>query len=140
MRSKLISERPSGAARGEWTRFAIFIAVGVLNTLVGYALFAGLILLHASPPLAAIGSTGLGILFNFQSIGRLVFSNVSGRILPRFVAVYAVQYAVNLVLLHALSQVGLGALVGQALIAPFLALLTFLLMRRYVFPIEVVSR
>jgi putative flippase GtrA len=53
-------------------RFSVFLLVGRLNTLVGYGLFAGLVLLELGRTLSLAGSTIPGVLFNFESIGRLV--------------------------------------------------------------------
>lgn len=119
--------------RGERGKFLKFLAVGGLNTLVGYGLFAGFILMGAPSFTALAGSTMLGVLFNFKSIGKLVFRSGDPRRLPRFVAVYAVQFLVNLGGLHALQAAGLSPLVAQLILLPLLAIGSFLAMRRFVF-------
>lgn len=118
---------------GELRRFLTFLAVGGLNTLVGYAIFAGLILLGVFVPAAVVISTILGILFNFLSTGRLVFGSRRGSLLPRFIAVYAVQMGLNIGAINALERVGVGPLVAGALVLPPLAIFTYLAMRRFVF-------
>jgi putative flippase GtrA len=119
--------------RRELVRFVTFIAVGGLNTFVGYTLFAGLTLLGFGRTAAVIGATILGLLFNFQSIGRIVFASKDVRLLPRFIAVYVVQTCVNLGLLRLAIGVGLSSLLAEALILPVLAVLTYVLIRRFVF-------
>ncbi len=114
-------------------QFVLFLAVGGLNTLVGYAIFAGLVLAGAGPALAAIGSTILGVLFNFGSTGRLVFGSRDPRVLPRFIAVYVVQCAANIGLLRLAAAAGIAALAAEFVILPVLAVASFLLMRRFVF-------
>lgn len=114
-------------------RFLTFLAVGGLNTLVGYGLFAGFILLGAGSFPALAGATILGVLFNFKSIGRLVFQSGEARLLPRFVAVYAAQFVLNLGGLSALERAGLAPLLAQLVLLPVLAVGSFLAMRRFVF-------
>jgi putative flippase GtrA len=117
----------------ELRRFAAFLVVGLLNTVVGYLLFALLSLAGLAPTKAVIGATILGALFNFQSIGRLVFGQGGRRLLPRFLAVYAGQCALNILALRALATIGLPPLVAEALVLPPLAVLTYLAMRQFVF-------
>ena len=113
-------------------RFVRFVAVGALNTVVGYLIFALLTLAGLAPAPAAVGATILGMLFNFQSIGRIVFGANSARLLPRFALVYALQCSVNIGLLHA-AAARVPALLAEAAILPPLAVLSFLGMRRFVF-------
>ena len=114
-------------------RFLRFLVVGVLNTGVGYALFAVMILGGSGPFAAAAGATALGALFNFQSIGGLVFRRRELRLLPRFLAVYVGQCGANIVMLAALGGIGLGPLLAQFLLLPFLATGTYLAMQSFVF-------
>lgn len=120
------------AARG-MTRFLKFLAVGGLNTLFGYSLFAVFILLDLSTPLALAGSTILGVLFNFITFGRVVFANGDPRLLPRFILFYLGQFAVNLAALRGLESVGLGPIFAQLLLLPPLSVACFILMRKLVF-------
>ena len=120
-------------AAGESRRFARFLLVGGLNTLVGYGLFAGFILLGAASGLALAGATVLGILFNFGSTGRLVFGSGDAWLLPRFIAVYGVLFLINRAALLSLEQAGLAALLAQLLLVGPVAVATFLLMRTLVF-------
>jgi len=123
----------SGSAGGGLGHFAKFLVVGGLNTVVGYGLFAAFIIAGLGAPLALALATVLGVLFNFKSFGLLVFRNGDGRLLPRFVAVYAGQYVVNLMCLRWLAALDLSPLLAQLLLLPPLSLASFLLMRRLVF-------
>jgi putative flippase GtrA len=117
----------------EFGRFLLFLLVGGLNTLVGYSIFAGLILLGARPALALTIATILGVLFNFKSIGSLVFQSVKARLIPRFLAVYVVQFLVNLIALRMLIDLGAPPLLAQLIVLPILSVATFIMMRRFVF-------
>lgn len=113
--------------------FIRFLGVGVFNTLIGYALFAAILSMGASTTGAIVAATAIGALFNFFSIGIVVFRQAERSLLPRFLAVYVVQCAVNRGLLAALAEAGIGALIGQLLLLPLLATGTYLAMRRFVF-------
>ena len=118
----------------EVRRFVVFLIIGGLNTLVGYGFFVALSWLGLVPTLAVIGATILGVLFNFMSTGRIVFGSRTIHVLPRFIAVYVVQCAANVAMLHSLLNVGLSLLVAEAIVLVVLAIATFFAMRKYVFP------
>ena len=110
-----------------------FLAVGVLNTLFGYGLFAALIFLGLHYSLAVLLATIGGVLFNFKTYGRLVFGSRDNRLLFRFVAVYGIVYAAHVSLLKALLSTGLDPYAGGALLVVPMAALAFVLMKRLVF-------
>ena len=115
-------------------RFARFLLVGVLNTAFGYGMYAALLWLGLAPYLAVGIGTVLGVLFNFQSTGRLVFASAHPGRLPRFVLVYAFMYFVNVGCLSlVMSRTGLNAYVAGAVMLLPVAILTFFLQRRFVF-------
>ena len=128
------SSRAIRAARASETRrFALFLLVGGINTLVGYGFFVALHAAGLYPALAVIGATVLGVVFNFLSTGRIVFASSDVSILPRFLAVYVIQCAANIGSLHVLTAIGVQVLVAEALIVGVLAVLTYIAMKRFVF-------
>jgi len=116
----------------EHRRFVLFLLAGAVNTAFGYSAFALLILLRLPLAVAAVGAAVAGVLFNFRSFG-MVFQDRDYRRLPRFVAAYAVLIALNLGALHLLIGMGVVPLLAEAFVLPALALLSYLLMRRFVF-------
>ena len=114
--------------------FVRFLAAGGLNTVFGYACYTSFVLLGAPLGLAVAGATGLGTAFNFMSYGGLVFGRTSLVLLPRFLGFYVFISLVNYALLKLLGLAGLGPLLSQALLLPFLAGVGFVVMRRFVFP------
>lgn len=76
-----------------------FGVVGVMNTLVGYGIFAALIHVHVAFYLACWLATMCGVLFNFKSIGALVFRNTDNSLIWRFIAVYSCLFIINVILL-----------------------------------------
>jgi putative flippase GtrA len=134
-----VAAKPGKLARlarmvaAERRRLLMFLMVGVLNTVVGYGLFAMLFLSLQSYRMAAVLAFIGGIAFNFFSIGRLVFKSNRGSALVPFVAGYLVILGANLALLEILVAAGLHALVAQAVSLPFLVLASYLINSRMVF-------
>lgn len=126
--------RLSAAGERLTPQFIRFLAVGVINTLFGQSVYAALILAGLHPQLSLLLAAISGILFNFQSIGRLVFRD-KGRLLP-FVVCYGVAYAINALALGLLIHISLSPIVAQLLLVLPVALLTFGLSRRYVFAVR----
>lgn len=114
---------------------AKFFGVGVLNTVVGYAIYAILILLNVPYLAALLVATVAGVTFNYFSIGRLVFKSRGGPIVfAKFIAAYGVVYVVNAVGLEiAIKHFQLGPYIGQALCVPPSVLLSWLLMNYWVY-------
>jgi putative flippase GtrA len=113
--------------------FARYLVVALLNTLFGYGFFALLIWAGLWYPAAAAASTIGGIIFNFNTTGRLVFGNRDSSVFWRFVGVYAVTYVLGVGLMKAGLLLGVPVLVTAAGIALPMAGLAFLLQRSFVF-------
>jgi putative flippase GtrA len=107
--------------------------VGLLNTVVGYGLFAGFIALGFSYPLAVLFATILGVLFNFKSIGVLVFRNPDNRLIFRFVGVYTLLYFINVALIALIKILGANDYLAGFLALGPVALFSFLLNKYFVY-------
>jgi putative flippase GtrA len=118
----------------ENARFIRFLFVGVLNTAFGYSAYALFIFLGLHYSLAVFCSTVLGILFNFKTIGVLVFKNHDNGLIFRFFAVYAVVYCANVLGLKLFLLCGMANMYvnGLILVLP-LAILSFALNKKFVF-------
>jgi putative flippase GtrA len=114
-------------------RFVRFLLVAALNTVFGYSLFAALILLGIRYPIAAAIGTVLGILFNFQTTGRLVFERHDLSLLLRFFAVYGISYVVGVSLLRWADHHGISILVAAAVLAVPMGFFSYTLQRLLVF-------
>jgi len=117
-----------------WAQLFRFLAVGGINTIFGYSLYAALVWISVPPQIALLLSTVLGVLFNFATYGRLTFASRLDR--PsffRFVAVYAVFYCLNVVLLRALLKMGQSPYVAQLILLLPMTAGTFLAQRYFVF-------
>ena len=114
-----------------WLRFLL---VGVLNTLVGYGLFSFFIFLDLHYSIAVLYSTILGVLFNYKSIGKLVFNTHNNDRIYHFIGVYIFLYLLNVASLWGLSFIGLENMyvAGAILLAP-LAIISYALNKSFVF-------
>lgn len=120
--------------RDAWdNRFFRFLVVGGLNTLFGYSVFALLIYFGLHYSLAVLLSTVAGVLFNFKTTGSIVFDHRDNRLIFKFVLGYCVVYLLNVLMLKALSLVGLSMYVGGALLLLPMAVVSYLINSRLVF-------
>lgn len=116
-------------------RAARFLATGVLNTAVGYGLYA-LFVAAGMPYLPALAvATVLGVIFNFFSFGRLAFrAALDAGTFARFVAGYGASLGINAALLwFAHRRLGLDPYVAQAACLPPTVLATWLILNRWVY-------
>ncbi|SOE68842.1 Putative flippase GtrA (transmembrane translocase of bactoprenol-linked glucose) [Burkholderia sp. OK233] len=110
-----------------------FLVVGGLNTVFGYSLFVALTYIGVGYPIAIGLATVGGVLFNFQSVGRLVFGGAPRSRFWRFVGVYCVVYLVNLGGVRVILGLGINVYIANAIMLIPLSLVAFILNRRFVF-------
>jgi putative flippase GtrA len=114
-------------------RFARFAIVGILNTAFGLGVYALLIRLGLPVWIALIAANVAGVSFNYVTTGKLAFSHRGANRFPRFVSIYLLCYLLNYLAITVLVRMHLGPVASQALLAPFMAVLNYLLQSRYVF-------
>ena len=114
-------------------RFIRFVMVGIMNTAFGYGLFASLIYMGLHYAVANIIGMIISILFNFKTIGNLVFYNNDNRLIFRFVTVYAVNFAFGLTGLWIFDQFGVSMYIAGAILPFPAAILTYILQKTFVF-------
>ncbi len=110
-----------------------FIIVGLINTLVGYSLYALFIYCGLSYAYALAIATILGVLFNFQTIGKLVFGSNNNALLIKFIVVYIIVFGTNLLLINCMLRVGLSAYSSGAVALIPSAAISFVLNKYFVF-------
>lgn len=112
-----------------------FLGVGILNTVVGYSIYAILLLLNVTYLGSLLIATIAGIIFNYFSIGRLVFQKKGGlSIFLKFIAAYGIVYLVNACMLGmAIGYFQIGPYIAQALCIPPSVLISWLLMNYWVY-------
>jgi len=114
-------------------RFLRFLLVGGLNTLFGYAVFAGCVLAGLHYALAALVGNVLGILFNFVTTGGLVFSSRDRSKLLPFLGVYGINYLLGVLIMKAFQALGVHVLATAAVLTLPMAALSYHLNRIWVF-------
>src|SRR5437868_6901487 len=114
-------------------RFARYLFVGGLNTLFGFLAYSVLILLNAPTWVALVVGNIAGIVFNFFTVGGLVFRNLRYDRIVRFAACYLFILAVNLNLIEWIMRYHSDRIVAQAILVLPIAVLSYFLMARFVF-------
>lgn len=115
-----------------------FLYVGIVNTIVGYSIYAILVLLEV-PYLASLFiATVVGVIFNYFSIGRLVFKSRDSFVtFFKFVATYGIVYLINAFMLNmAMKHLQINPYIAQALCVPPSVFLSWLLMNYWVYKNE----
>lgn len=109
-----------------------YYKVGVVNTLVGFGLYAGFVRLGLNPYVAQVISHLLGVAFNYVTYSRHVFSG-SAPAKTRFVAAYGFNYVVGLGSLLLASQLVRSPYVAGAISIMIASLINFFVLRHLVF-------
>lgn len=117
-------------SHGMGHRFALFLLAGVVNTAVGYGIYALLVLTGMPAQPALLTGYGLGVLWNYFTHARFVFRQGGLARLPAYIAVYLLVLGLNSAGLEGLLRMGLPPLVAQALLVVPAALLSFVLVAR----------
>lgn len=119
-------------------QFVRFVEVGILNTIFGYAIFAGLLYLGLHYTIAAFVSVAVGAFFNFHTTGHFVFGTRHYAFLLKFFTVYLIIYLAKVAGLFGLLQIGINNYLGGALLIVPLALISFFLNKFWVFKMKLV--
>ncbi len=99
------------------SRVIKFLLVGLLNTLFGYSLYA-ILVFSGLPYINALTlTTVIGVVFNFFSMGKMVFHGKGGKItFVKFIFVYLIVYIFNAYFLDLLvTKYNISAYVSQGI-------------------------
>ena len=115
------------ARPGLW-RFVKFLIVGLLNTAVGWVIYAVLLRLLGLPWQIALGlAYVLGVIWNFFTHARWVFETRGFSRLPAYILAYVAVFLTNKWTLAQMIGLGFSALWAQAILLLPMAMLTFVL-------------
>jgi putative flippase GtrA len=114
-------------------RFVNFLLVGGFNTTFGFSVFSLFVWMGIPYAWAIAMSTIVGVLFNFQTLGRLVFKDSDWRRIGRFTAVYLALYAINVGGVALLKHFGMNVYLANAIVVGPLAILGYVLQKNFVF-------
>jgi putative flippase GtrA len=114
-------------------RFVRFLAVGTMNTLFSYGVYAAFVYVGLNYAVANFISLIAGILFSFRTQGALVFQNRDKRLFGRFVVCWGLIYAANILFIKTMMGLGFDAYVAGAMALPFIVVLSYMVQKLYVF-------
>lgn len=114
-------------------RLVRFLLIGALNSIFGFCVFSAMVLLGTGNLPALLAGNLAGLVFNFFSTGGLVFRSLSLQAVPRFVLCYVTVLALNTALLGWLAPLAGNRILAQALLTLPMAVLSYLIMSRWVF-------
>lgn len=107
-----------------------FLVIGVFNTLFGYLVYA-LLVLMGMPEQPALGVAYIiGVTWNYFTHAKLVFGAKGYKRMPAYFAAYLLLYGLNALALKQLVGTGLQPLLAQAMIVPFAAAISFVMISR----------
>ena len=114
--------------------FIRFVLVGCLNTAFGFGIYCLMIWLGLSYWWATLVSNVLGVLFNFKTIGILVFKNPDNKLFWRFVSCYVLAYGLNVSIIFLFKHfAGLNDYWSGLIATVFVALFSFFYQKLFVF-------
>lgn len=110
-----------------------FVVVGMINTGFSYLIYAALLYAGLNFALANLGAVIMGILFSFQTQGRLVFHNSEQNLFARFFVSWIVIYAITISLIGCLVLYGIDPYTGGLLALPISAVCSYFIQKYFVF-------
>ncbi|HWA33722.1 MAG TPA: GtrA family protein [Cyclobacteriaceae bacterium] len=114
--------------------FIRFLVVGGLNTAFGYLIFAFFTYVIGNAYASLVLSTITSILFNFKTYGTIVFKSHDNSLIFRFFGAYLFIIGLQMLGLKWLSSIGVtNPYLAVAILVPFMATLSFVLLRKFVF-------
>lgn len=111
-----------------------FLVAGGVNTLFGFAVYSAFIVAGMEVWFALLAGMLLGTVFNFFTTGGYAFRELSLSRFPRFVICYLLIYGINFLLIGLISGWLNDKILSQAILVLPMALLSYFLMLRFVFP------
>ena len=115
-------------------RIIRFLLVGVLNSAFSFSVFAAILYFGGQTWEALLGGNVAGVFFNFFTIGGVVFRELALKRFFRFVLAYLGLFAFNLEFIHLMtSGTQIDRITAQALLTAPMAILSYLIMRKFVF-------
>jgi len=110
-----------------------FLVVGGFNTLFSNCIYAIFLLIGLHYTIAVLLALISGVLFNYNTTGRIVFNNKKPELIFYFAGVYMLLYVVNVFLLSLFAQANYNMYIAGAILILPMALLSFFLNKTFVF-------
>ena len=113
-------------------KFFKFLFVGFLNTAFSYFIYAVFITIGLVANVALFFQYIIGVLWNFKTTGTIVFQNKNNKLIFKFILSYVFTFLINSLFLAFLTRF-LNAYVAQAVLIMPIALLSFVILKKWVF-------
>ncbi|HEY3074817.1 MAG TPA: GtrA family protein [Burkholderiales bacterium] len=110
-----------------------FLFTGGINTAFGYGVYAACIYLGAGYAIASGVSIVCGVLFSYKTTSAVVFGRGYHGSLARYLGSYVIVYAFSVLILKTMDGYGINAYLAGVLAAPPSAVLSFALLKLFVF-------
>ena len=115
-------------------KFVKYLFVGFMNTVFSYMVYAICVTILSRPTLSLAISYVIGILFNFQTTGRIVFKNKNNTLIFKFFLSYLTTFFINRYFLDTLvSTFHVDKYLSKAVLVFPIAMISFLLLKHFVF-------
>ena len=115
-------------------KFVKYLFVGFMNTVFSYVIYAICVTILSRPTLSRAVSYVIGILFNFQTTGRIVFKNKNNTLIFKFFLSYLTTFFINRYFLDMLvSTFHVDKYLSQAILVFPIAMISFMLLKHFVF-------
>ena len=113
--------------------FFRFLLTGILNTVVGLIVFALALAVQKEVDIAILAVSIFGVFFNFVTLGGYAFKMLLVKRFPAFLFTYVSIFLLNKYGQDYLEQFLVYPIIRQIILAPPLAIISFLLLRYLVF-------
>ncbi|MGC1853815.1 MAG: GtrA family protein [Candidatus Aquirickettsiella sp.] len=114
-------------------QFIAFLLVGGLNTLFGYGVYAFFIFIGFHYLYASLFSRLLGFIFNFFTMGKLVFKKLDIKLIKKFIIFNIITYFLFIILIKLFSLWKMNVYMSGLIASGFMAILSYLINKYLVF-------
>jgi putative flippase GtrA len=113
--------------------FTKYLLFGLLNTSIGYIIYAIAIFFGLSFQLANLTSLIFGILLSYSTQSKFVFKKNGQTVFVKYLFCWSVIYVVVIYINGFFLGITKNAYISGALVLPFSVLLSYFIQRRFVF-------
>jgi putative flippase GtrA len=110
-----------------------FVVTGGINTAFSYGIYALCIFLGAGYAIASGVSIVCGVLFSYKTTSAVVFGRGYSGSLVRYIGSYVIVYLFSVLILKTMDEFGINPYLAGVLAAPPCAVLSFALLKLFVF-------
>lgn len=110
-----------------------YVAIGALNTLIGYLLYCFFIFIGLHYTWAVLAANVLSVIINFNTQGRVVFEHFHRSQFVKYAIMVLVNYFLNILIIHLLYHVIPNYYIVGLIAAAILPVLSFVVSKYWIF-------